>query len=214
MIKVRPASEAEVIAEFLRNELYRPEFDEVRAIALARLANPDITSEEENRIRRELLFRRRRNLWNELPHDLQWWEVRLQPAELGTVLMFPRGHWRRIAGANRTLPAVVRRLKNGDIPLPELRHVQRLRAIAAGIRTGENRGAVVLIGVDEHHACTVIEGNHRLVAAVLEGDDMLSSLRYYAGFSRAASRCVWHVPNVANFIRYSLHRLGLGGTWS
>ncbi len=214
MLKVRPTSEAEVIAEFLRNELYRPEFDDIRATTSAWLATPDIASPEDNRIRRELLFRRRRNLWNELPPDLLWWEVALDPTELAAILMFPRGHWRKIAGANRTLPAVVHRLQNGNVPRSELRHLQRLRAIGAGIRSGENRGAIVLIGTDEHHPCTVIEGNHRVVAAALEGGEWLQALRYYAGFSTSVAQCVWHAPNAVNFMRYSLRRLGRGWQWS
>ena len=42
----------------------------------------DLANEDENALRRALLFRRRGHMWREVPSDTQWWEVELEPDDL------------------------------------------------------------------------------------------------------------------------------------
>jgi len=67
--------EAEVIAGFLRNEFYEPDFDRDRAQFDLLVTHPDLRDAQQNALRRALLFRRRGHMWRELPPDTQWWRV-------------------------------------------------------------------------------------------------------------------------------------------
>ena len=59
MILKRRITEAEVIAEFLRNEFYQKEYDKDRREFESIVLNPDITDDAQNIVRRALLYRRR-----------------------------------------------------------------------------------------------------------------------------------------------------------
>src|SRR5215469_8183340 len=58
MKKVLRITEAEVVAEFLKAEFYRPEFDRDRQKVWDVVQHPNLDDETENAIRRGLLFRR------------------------------------------------------------------------------------------------------------------------------------------------------------
>src|SRR5207237_10030871 len=96
MKKLRRATEAEVISEFLKNEFYQEEFQHDREQFERLVLDPDLTNERENAIRRALLFRRRWHMWRELPADTHWWQVELELEHLARVRVFPRAHGRTI----------------------------------------------------------------------------------------------------------------------
>jgi hypothetical protein len=89
MKRLRRVTEAEVIAEFLKNEFYQEEFHEDREQFEQLVLGAQITDETANALRRALLFRRRGHMWRELPSDTQWWEVQIEPADLERVSVFP-----------------------------------------------------------------------------------------------------------------------------
>ena len=82
MKKVKRITEAEVIAEFLKGELYHPEYDRDRTFFEALVYNPRLADPVENALRRALLFRRRATMWRELPDDIHWWEVELDATDV------------------------------------------------------------------------------------------------------------------------------------
>src|ERR1700751_4723955 len=108
MKRLRRVTESEVISEFLKNEFYHEEFHRDRKQFEHLVLDADITSDEDNMLRRALLFRRRGHMWRELPPDTQWWEVELEFDELTRVRVFPRAHWRKIAGGSFRLGHIVR----------------------------------------------------------------------------------------------------------
>ncbi len=67
MKRLRHVTEAEVIAEFLKNEFYQEEFHRDREQFEQLVLGADLTDEAANTLRRALLFRRRGHLWRELP---------------------------------------------------------------------------------------------------------------------------------------------------
>src|SRR4051794_35096627 len=67
MKKLRRVTESEVIAEFLKNEFYQEEFHRDRDQFEGLVLEADISNDEENMLRRTLLFRRRGHMWRELP---------------------------------------------------------------------------------------------------------------------------------------------------
>ncbi|HEX9256149.1 MAG TPA: hypothetical protein VF938_11410, partial [Candidatus Angelobacter sp.] len=100
MRKLRRLTEAEVIADFLHGEFFHKEYDADRDQFTSIVDHPDLTNAAENEIRRVLLFRRRDTMWWELPEDRQWWEIEFDPEDVERVSVFPRAHWRKIAGGN------------------------------------------------------------------------------------------------------------------
>jgi hypothetical protein len=55
---------------------------------------------------------------------------------------------------------------------------------------------------------TVLEGNHRLTAALLASPDVLQNrFRIFCGFSPSMSQSCWYQTNVPNLWRYAQNRL-------
>ena len=111
MKRLRRVTEAEVIAEFLKNEFYQEEFHQDREQFEDLVLAAQITDEPGNALRRALLFRRRGHMWRELPADTQWWEVQIEPQDLERVRVFPRAQWRRVANGSFLLKDIVKRIR-------------------------------------------------------------------------------------------------------
>ncbi len=209
MQRIRPVREAEVIAEFLRNEFYHPEFDSDRDRFQQWVTNPDITNEADNALRRALLFRRRGSMWRELPAGTEWWEVKVSPEDLSRIRVFPRAQWRRIASGSFLLTDIVQRIRSFNTGSSRTgSFISRLRALSAQLRAIEDRSGVLLIGVDESQPLTIIEGNHRITAAMLASPSIaLNRFRYFCGFSPRMTECCWYQTNLTNLWRYARNRL-------
>jgi hypothetical protein len=61
---------------------------------------------------------------------------------------------------------------------------------------------VVLIGVSENEPLTVLDGNHRLTAAILANPSGLKKLRFICGLSPRMSECCWYNSNLSTLFRY------------
>lgn len=200
--KQRPAAEDEVIAEFLKNEFYHPDFDEVRKEFAAIVLNPNLEDERENARRRNLLFRKRGGLWRELPADTEWWEVSIAPRALGRVRVFPRADWRRYSQRGFSLPLFAERIAAG-LEQSKDSFLSALSVLQQQLAKGGVGGSILLIGIDEDKALTIIEGNHRMVAAALSPAPQLQAFRFFCGFSPRMSRCCWYQSSMANFLHYA-----------
>ena len=79
----------------------------------------------------------------------------------------------------------------------------KIAAIRDGLfqRDG-SAGAVVLIGANENEPLTVLDGNHRLVAGLLESPNALQKLRFLVGLSARMSECCWYNTNFVTLLRY------------
>ena len=114
MKRIRRVTEAEVVAEFLKNEFYQEEFHRDRRHFERLVLSPDISNEAENAVRRALLFRRRGHMWNQLPRDTQWWQVALEDCDLDRLSVLARTHWRKIGAGNCLLRHVVEQIRGRD----------------------------------------------------------------------------------------------------
>ncbi len=121
MKRLRRVTEAEVIAEFLKNEFYQEEFHQDREQFEDLVLGAQISDETGNALRRALLFRRRGHMWRELPADTQWWEVQIEPQDLERVRVFPRAQWRRVANGSFLLKDIVKRIKTKPFPRQDAR---------------------------------------------------------------------------------------------
>ncbi|HJT01673.1 MAG TPA: hypothetical protein VJ756_21445 [Terriglobales bacterium] len=203
VLKTRPAAHDEVIAEFLKNEFYHSDFDEVRKEFASIVLNPNLQDNRENLRRRQLLFRKRGGLWRELPPDTTWWEVSLSSRALGRVRVFPRADWRRYSQRGFSLPQFAGRIANGLAqPAPDS-FLTALSMLQRQLSKGSVGGSVLLIGIDEDKPLTIIEGNHRMVAAALMPSPPLQAFRFYCGLSPRMTHCCWYQNSVANLLHYA-----------
>lgn len=201
--KLRQASEDEVIADFLKNEFYHSDFDEVRKEFAAIVLQPNLADEGENARRRQLLFRKRGGLWRELPRDTTWWEVSIRPSALGRIRVFPRADWRRYSQRGFSLPIFADRIATGLAMAPADPFLSSLRVLQQQLTKGGDGGTVLLIGIDEDKPLTILEGNHRMVATALMPAPQLKNFHFYCGFSPRMAHCCWYQSSVVNLLHYA-----------
>jgi hypothetical protein len=208
MRKVRHVLEAEVVAEFLKNEFYQEEFHRDRRHYERLVLEADVSNEIENAIRRALLFRRRGHMWRELPQNTQWWEVQLETADLARIRVFPRAQWRRISSGSFLLSDIVHRIRTEDFKGKVGDFIAKVHSLSYQLRAERERTSVILIGVDENHPMTILEGNHRLTAACLASPQLLEiRFRVLVGFSPRMVESCWYETNLANLWRYARNRI-------
>jgi hypothetical protein len=202
---IRRISEEEVICEFLKsefeNEIYRDYQQSLKRLVMS----PDLNNKEECDKRRALLFLRHRSLWKELPLDTEWYEGKLGKSALAKVRVFPRAHWLGIALGNLAIPRIVEQLhrwhNTGRNPF-----VIKIDTIRGRLlNEGSLPGSILLIGLNEIEPLTIIDGNHRLVAAVLE--DKLDQVRFIYGLSPKMTQCCWYKTNLFTLSRYTRNLL-------
>jgi hypothetical protein len=211
--RIRRVSEPEVIAEFLKAEFYQPEFDTYRERFASIVSDPDVTNQRDNAIRKTLLFRRRGRLWRELPKDTEWWQIELQSSDIPRIRAFPRKQWRKFAEGDFYLTRMIERIKTAVESEDKSPFSAKMRSVAADLQENRVPNSVLLIGVDESGPLTIIEGNHRMAAAMLLSPDAVSQqFRFYCGLSPRMTRCCWYRTDfrtlthyAGNMVRYIFH---------
>jgi hypothetical protein len=204
--RLRRVPEEEIIAEFLRGEFYHPQFDPYRRDFKHLVEHADLHDPQENFVRRALLFRRRGRLWRELPPDMEWWEIELTPGDLARLRSFPRNDWRRFAGGGFYLTEMISRIQAELAHGQQSRFLKKLAAIGTDLRESHVPDGVLLIGIDGHHPLTIIEGNHRMAAAMLTMPEFAHRrFRFYCGLSPKMNLCCWHKTDLRSLTRYARH---------
>jgi hypothetical protein len=207
-VRVRRVPEEEVVAEFLRGEFCHPEYDLYRNDFKRLVEQANLHDAQENSARRALLFRRRGRLWRELPDDTQWWEIELTPQDLLYLQSFPRNEWKRFTGGSFRLTEMVARFEEELASGQQNRTLQKLAEIACDLREGNVPNTVLLIGVDSYHPLTIIEGNHRMMAAMLAMPEYAHRrFRFYCGFSPEMNSCCWHKTDMRSVVRFARHTI-------
>jgi O-antigen/teichoic acid export membrane protein len=202
---IRKVSEDAVIAEFLKSDFHRPEFQEYRESLGAIVACPNLNDPAENAKRRALLFRRHLSLWAEVPGDTSWFEVEVNYPDIHHVRVFPRAQWRKLARGNYSVTEIADRVlaQRGSLPDDFMSKIDR---IAGELACGRNGfGAVILIGRTETEPVTVLDGNHRLVAALHGSPGQIVRLRFMCGLSNRMKQCCWYHTSFLTLLRYGWH---------
>ncbi len=208
MKKLRHVTESEVIAEFLKNEFYQEEFHHDREQFEELVLGADTADEQANALRRALLFRRRGHMLRELPPDTQWWQVEIEPDDVNRIRVFPRAQWRKMANGNFLLENLTRRIKTQQFRGRTRDFVARIQALSYRLRVTKDDSAVLLIGIDDLNPVTILEGNHRLAAALLASPQTLqAAFRVYCGFSPRMGESCWYQTNFQNLLRYGRNRI-------
>jgi O-antigen/teichoic acid export membrane protein len=201
--RVRRVTEDEVIAEFLSNDFQNSEFQNYHQVLRDEVLFPDLSNGLENAKRRALFFMRHGSLWRELPEGTEWHEVAIQPHDLQRIRVFPRAQWRKLARGNFAATEVARSIArgNGRRTAAE-KFIAKIDHLRQQMRNGHVSGAVLLIGVDENGPLTVLDGNHRLIAATLNLPEVHMTLRFFCGLSPRMTQCCWYNTNLATLFHY------------
>ena len=208
MKKTVRTTEAEVVAEFLKAELFHPEYDDDRENFQEIVHHPNVSNEAENAIRRALLFRRRDTMWRELPEDTQWWDVELEPEDIERINVFPRAHWRRIANGDflalRVADKIRKQLEQGKTSML----LAKIHILRTNLPLEGPKSTIMLIGIDENQLFTLLEGNHRFIACLLLPPEvMFRRLRVICGFSPHMHKCCWYKTDLPNLLHYTKNRI-------
>jgi O-antigen/teichoic acid export membrane protein len=202
----RHASEDEVIAEFLKNDFQCPEFQEYHQTVARLVTAPALQNADENNLRRALLFVRHGALWRELPEGTEWFEAEIRSADLHRIRVFPRAHWRKLALGDFSITQVAQRVIDeryrDRTPAAFRAKIENLRDRLQADDTAV-AGAVLLIGLSESGPFTILDGNHRLLAAMLAAPEAVDRFRFFCGLSRKMAQCCWYQTNVTTLLRYA-----------
>jgi hypothetical protein len=207
MKKLRRVSHDEVIAEFLKNEFHEEEFHRDRKQFQHLVMQADLANATENAVRRALLFRRRGHMWRELPADTQWWEVAIEPSDLQRIYVFPRAQWRRVSHGSFQLEEIVDRIRERHLSGKTDEFLSKIQALSYRLRFEGDNSSLMLIGVDDDSALTIIEGNHRSAAAMLASPTVFQNrFRVFCGLSADMTQSCWYRTSVPNLWRYARNR--------
>jgi hypothetical protein len=204
---IRRVSEDEVIAGFLKSDFHSPAFREYQESLRKVVETPDLDDASENAKRRALLFIRHLSLWKQIPAGTEWFEVEINEQDLSQIRAFPRAQWRRLARGNVSITEVAEgmRARKHLIDAPFL---SKIASISDQLLLDDpGFSAVILIGLNERERLTVLDGNHRLVAAMLSSPSRLNKLRFHCGLSPRMAECCWYNTNLMTLFRYGRNKL-------
>jgi O-antigen/teichoic acid export membrane protein len=205
---IRRVSEDEVVAAFLRNDFRSPEFRRYQEPLDALVTTPNLDSAIENARRRALLFLRHGALWRELPEGTDWFELELRAADLERIRVFPRAQWRKLARGNFSIGQVLRSFRSGHCyEVADQAFLSKIGDLGDWLTQDVDAGAVLLIGLNGNAPLTILDGNHRLVAAALNSPEALHTFHFYCGLSPNMSQCCWYTTNLATLSRYAMNLL-------
>jgi hypothetical protein len=142
-------------------------------------------------------------MWRELPADTKWFQVELTYEDLARVRFFPRAQWRRVAQGSFYLNDMVERIREKWDSAADDDFFRKLHLLSSLLPDNLINPAVLLIGVDDKGPLTLLDGNHRIAAAMLaEPPAPLDRFQFICGFSPHMTRCCWYYTNVNTLLRY------------
>jgi hypothetical protein len=200
---VRRISEDAAIAEFLKSDFHIPAFRDYHKTLSDIVLNPNFGDPEENAKRRALFNIRHLYLWREIPQDTEWYEIEISADDLANIRMFPRAQWRKVASGRFSSLQIAEGMRKRENQLDSA-FVSKIHAIGRRFET-EDPGfsAVIVIGVSEAEPLTVLDGNHRLMAAILRAPETVTKLRFICGLSPRMTECCWYRTNLVTLFRYA-----------
>jgi hypothetical protein len=152
-------------------------------------------------------------MWRELPADTQWWQVELENDDIARVRAFPRKQWRSFAEGNFYLTDMIERIRK-KVEEPQAgKFALKMQGVTADLEHNLVTDSVLLIGVDDYSPLTIIEGNHRMAAAMLlDAATVHQRFTFYCGLSAHMTQCCWYQTDFAtlskyarNIVRYMFH---------
>jgi hypothetical protein len=176
---LRPSSEAEMVALFLRTELPSDRWrDELEAL-LERaglpervVTNPDLVKDAENQARLRLLtehrgYGTRTDFFEGFPCNVHWQWTAITASELARVRFIDYDYWIELSGGTRLAVDAARRIRAGVAPfgVPNDGVLRMAQAVADGARFPP----LILLTTGTGGDLVVLEGHVRSVVTGAEG---------------------------------------------
>lgn len=195
---LRPSSEAEMVALFLRTELPSDRWrDELEAL-LERaglpervVTDPDLDDDGENQARLRLLtqhrgYGNRTEIFAGFPYDVRWWWMAITASELARVRFIEYDYWVELSGGTRLAVDAAARIRAGVAPfgVPNDGALGMAQAVADGARFPP----LILLTTGTGGELVVLEGHVRLTAYMLARDWLPPELEVLVGSSPAMTR--------------------------
>jgi hypothetical protein len=195
MQELRPGTEAEMVALFLRTELPSDRWrNELRAL-LERaglpdrvVTDPDLDDEAENQVRLRLLthfrgYSNRTEIFEGFPDDVCWQWMTITLAELARVRFIDYDYWVQLSGGTRLAVDAAARIRAGVAPfgVPNDGVLGMAHAVACGVRFPP----LILLTTRPGGDLVVLEGHVRLTAYMLARDRLPPELQVLVGSSPA-----------------------------
>jgi len=195
---LRPSSEAEMVALFLRTELPAARHRDALRALLQRnglpervITDPDLDDDTENQARLRLLTQHREygtrtGLFDGFPDDVRWQWMAITPAELARVRYIDYDYWVELSGGTRLAVDAAPRIRAGVAPfgVPSDWALGLAREVAGGARFPP----LILVTTGPGGDLVVLEGHTRLTAYMLARDQLPPELEVLVGSSPAMPR--------------------------
>jgi hypothetical protein len=121
--------------------------------------------------------------------------------------VFPRAQWRRVSNGSYQLTDIARRIKTEKFTGKTRAFISKVQALSYSIRKQQDTSSVLLIGIDESRPFTILEGNHRLTAAMLVSPELVRNrFQVLCGLSPNMAQSCWYETNFPNLWRYAQNR--------
>jgi hypothetical protein len=194
---LRPASEAEAVAAFLRAEIESARWgDQLRVLLRedgvdeAVLVHPDVEDADANAYRARVLDRhrgwlRRIGLFHGLPRELDWILVALTPEEVLAIRYIDWDWWLEISDGTRDPSVAAERIRGGLVPGADL---DSDRALAERLRSPTPPPELIAIAPPDLSKLVLLEGHVRLTAYALFPEMLPDELHVFAGTSDDVDR--------------------------
>jgi hypothetical protein len=199
MRRLRPGSEAEMVALFLRTELPSDRWhDGLRALLEHAglpdrvVTAPDLGDDAENRARLRLLteyrgYGTRTEIFESFPDDVRWQWMAITPAELAEVHYIDYDYWVELSGGTRLAVDAAARVRVGVavFGVPSVRLLGMAQAFTDGSRFPPLILVTTGLGGD---GLVVLEGHARLTALMIARDQLPPELGVLVGSSPTMTR--------------------------
>ena len=197
---IREISEDEVIAEFLKSDFHNPAFQNYRKILALSCSTLTLKTRMKTPYAVIVCHSAFRSV-ERASIQMEWYEVKVREPEVAQIRVFPRAHWRKIASGNFSITRIVEGMQRDRGAVDEHLMV-KIAEIRERLVQNDSIGPVILIGVNESEPLTILDGNHRLVAAMFGSPNKVQGLRFLCGFSPRMDECCWYNTNFVTLFRY------------
>ena len=194
---LRAASEAEVLAAFLRGELDSPRWGARLLELLAEdrveesvLRTPDLDDAGQCAYRAALLDRhrawlRREGLFQGFPERVEWTRVALVPDEVLAIRYINWDWWLRISDGTRRPVVAAARIRRGEVAGVT---AEEHEPIAAGLNTAGSPAELIAVALPGGSRLVVVEGHVRLTACALYPQHLPAELEIFLGTAEGMAR--------------------------
>ena len=199
---IAPATEAEVVAAFLRAEIASPRFGPLIRARLAEVGRapatieaPDTANDADNAYRAALLHDYRgasgpAPLLKGLPERLEWVRARLAPSDLPELRYADYPFWNELSDGTRSPLRAIERMRAGAARLGRLEGA--FEAVAARLCAGEDLGPPILVAPDDASPLVILEGHTRVTGMLLRPECVSAGIEVLIG----------RAPGVVDWVHY------------